>query len=187
MSGRYDDAMYRVHELERENAALLQRLEDWGRVTKPHDPTKEGAKLLAESEYAALRAEVERLQTVLSDVNAHALAKMQERNAAESRLAAANALLIRCQQAVSPVSLLGRDLDVHLTAQPATAPARTDAESELAQLRGRVEDLNKTFEYCVKCEYVSHAGVRWLRSRIQELSRRSIEAELEQLHAEMKR
>jgi chromosome segregation ATPase len=46
--------------------------------------------------------------------------------AAESRLAAANALLERCQKAVSPVSLLGRDLDAHIAAQSSTAPARDE-------------------------------------------------------------
>lgn len=44
---------------------------------------------------AALRAEVERLQAVLDQVNAHALAKMTERNAAESSLAVATELLRR--------------------------------------------------------------------------------------------
>lgn len=75
-------------------------------------------------ECAALRAELERLKAGPTPDWVEALDReVGGRMAAESRLAAANALLERCRQAVSPVSLLGRDLDAHLAAQPATAPA----------------------------------------------------------------
>jgi hypothetical protein len=84
----------------------------------------EEARDAAESECAALRAEVERLRADRDANRKQWRAAAAAGTAAESRLAAANALLERCQQAVSPVSLLGRDVDAHLAARGAGPTAR---------------------------------------------------------------
>jgi chromosome segregation ATPase len=77
----------------------------------------------AEEDKAALRAEVERLR---ADREAELDARGRYGFATVEQLAAANALLVRCQAVVRPVSLLARDLDSHLAAQPAAAPVLND-------------------------------------------------------------
>jgi hypothetical protein len=71
----------------------------------------------AESESAALRTEVERLRE-FPEMAGYTWAKAEN-------LAAANALLTRAVGQLSPVSLLARDIDAHLAAQPATASTCT--------------------------------------------------------------
>lgn len=84
------------------------------------------------------------------------VAAKREYDSLREQLAAANALLERCQKAVSPVSLLGRDLDAHIAAQsstaplsptwprewsqPATAPARTEAEQRVLDAMANVPE-----------------------------------------------
>lgn len=87
--------------------ARVRELETWG-----NDLHAQWTK--AESECAALRAEVERLRRDALNEAGHAIAS-------EDRLAAANALLERWK---NPDPFVFAETCAHLAAQPATAPAR---------------------------------------------------------------
>lgn len=89
---------------------------------------------LIEEQTAELRAEVERLRADAASAWEEVSRVQQVGLRAESRLAAATELLRRCQQGVSLVSLLGRDLDTFLAAQPA-ATTRTEAEQRVEKDR----------------------------------------------------
>lgn len=102
-------ALTRVRELERERESSG----DWQALRDANNRTE-----AAESECAALRAEVERTAK-------QSAANFVRANTAESRLAAANALLGRVRERVDPYALGGiltRDINAHLANQPA-APA----------------------------------------------------------------
>jgi hypothetical protein len=114
----------RISELERRNAnqaASLEvpRLQDVVRISElernrdKQEATYRAACAQHDSHVKELEAEVGRLQGVLSEVNAHALSKMQ-------KLAAANALLERCDDySLALDERLKFDVRAHLANQPA--------------------------------------------------------------------
>jgi hypothetical protein len=85
-----------------------------------------------ESECVALRAEVERLWADLvvmakayDNASNQRDAVLYGPNATESRLAAANALLVRARDTQADDDPFAIEIDAHLAAQPATAPVET--------------------------------------------------------------
>lgn len=108
----YKVAEARVRELEADNANLRQTVANDTRA------------IAAESECAALRAALSIAQEAGQELRA-------EVDAAESRLAAANALLEQCLDELyrDGGCSLTRAISAHLAAQPATAPASDSCDS----------------------------------------------------------
>lgn len=153
---RLDAAEARVRELEADVRAWQKASEDAtsaadtaeARVRELEESMTYRTSLVGrlESECAALRAEVDRLRAERKERD-DMWHRRQENwrsssdrclKAAESRLAAANALLKR---ALDKDPLARRDIRSHLAAQPAPAPARTEAEQRVLDAVKRAVDV----------------------------------------------
>lgn len=118
MRGRALAAEARAEATERERSQLKVRLD-----------VSRGCRKLAESESAALRAEVERLR-------ADACAFLARYNAENAKLAVAHALLKQSQKPQTAVERARwqRDRDAHLASAPAAAPLSDDLGKALVQV-----------------------------------------------------